>query len=427
MRTVGAAEAVAGIGSGERVLLGSGAAVPGALVEAMTARADELRGVEVTHMLTEGPAPYVAPERSASFRHVAVFVGPNVRAAVDDGRADCLSVHLHEVPGLFASRRPLDWALVQVSPPDPHGLCSVGVSADIVMGAVRHARHVVAEVNPRMPRVLGDTMVPVERFEAVVAVDHALPELAPIESTDAVQRIGEHVAGLVDDGACLQLGIGGIPNVVARALRDHRHLGVHTEMLGDGFVDLWEAGAIDNSRKAVWPGRMVAAFVLGTQRLYDFVDDNPLVWSAGVEVVNDPFTIARNPDVVAINSALEVDLTGQVDADSLGPHPYSGFGGQVDYIRGAGASERGKPVIALPSTANGGSISRIRTALDLGAGVVTSRADVHYVVTEWGVADLFGRSLHERARALIDVAHPDFREGLEREARELRLLPREAW
>ena len=421
-RAVSTTEAVAGVRSEDRVFIGSGAAEPAGLVNALTARASELRGVGIFHIFTLGPAPYCDPEHEESFRHVALFVGPNVRAAVWDGRADVIPVHLHEAPGLFASTYPLDWALVQLSPPDRHGWCSMGVSVDVVGEAVRNARHVVAEINPQMPRTMGRTQVHVSDLHAIVEVDHPLPELEPPVADEVSTRIGTNVAGLVEDGACLQLGIGVIPNACLAALGDRRHLGVHTEALTDGIVDLAEAGAIDNSRKAFKRGKSVCSFVMGTQRLYDFVDDNPGVEVHGSEFVNDPTRIARLANVVAVNSALAVDLTGQVSADSLGTHIWSGFGGQVDFIRGAAASPGGRPVIALPSTAKGGAVSRIMGSLAPGSGVVTTRADVHYVVTEWGVAELFGRPLRARIDALLEVAHPDHRGALEDEARELGLL-----
>jgi 4-hydroxybutyrate CoA-transferase len=418
-----AAGAVAGIASGDRVFIGSGAAEPVSLVEAMTDRAPELRDVNVLHIFTMGCAPYVEPQYEPSFRHTAFFVGPNVREAVQQGRADFVPVFLTEIPKLFATRYPLDWALVQLSPPDRHGYCTVGVSADLVVSAIRNARHVVAELNPRMPRTLGDTAVHVSRLDATVEVDRPVPELTPAAPSDVITAIGRNVAGLIADGDCLQIGIGGIPDAVLAQLGDRRHLGVHTEMLTDGVVALYEKGAIDGSRKTVEREKIVCSFAIGTALLYDFVDDNAVVAFHGNEFTNDPFVIAQNDDVVAVNSAIQVDLTGQVNADSFGVQVYSGIGGQVDFIRGASRSRGGRPVIALPSTAMADSVSRIVPTLAEGAGVVTSRGDVHYVVTEHGVADLYARGVHERARALIGVAHPDFRESLERTAYELGLLP----
>lgn len=412
------------IASGERVFIGSGAAEPVSLVEAMTARASELRAVNVIHIYTMGCAPYVEPQYKESFRHTAFFIGPNVRQAVQDGRADFVPVFLSEVPALFRTHYPLDWALIQVSLPDRHGFCSIGVSADVVISAARCARHVVAEVNPRMPRTLGDTTVHISEFDAIIEADRSLPELPPPPSDPVTDRIGEHVAGLIADGACLQIGIGAVPNAVLARLRDRRHLGIHTEMLTEGIVDLYEAGAIDGSRKNVLPEKITASFAIGTRKLYDFVDDNPVVTFAGSDFVNDPFTIARNDDVVAVNAAIQVDLTGQVNSDSMGTHPYSGIGGQLDFIRGAARSRRGLPIIALPSTAMGGTVSRIVPTLSPGAGVVTSRGDVHIVATEYGIASLHAKGVHERARALIQIAHPDRRAWLEEEAGKLLLTRR---
>lgn len=417
-----AAEAVCGIRSGERVFIGSNAAGPESLVEAMTARAAELRDVSVVHVLTLGAAPYVEPSMAASFRHTSFFVGPNVRAAIHEGRADFVPIFLHEVPRLFSEQYPIDWALVQLSPPDRHGYCSVGVSADIVLSAIRHARHVVAEINPRQPRTLGDTAVHISQLHSVTLVDRPLAQLVPPPRSDVTERIGEHVAGLVRDGDCLQIGIGGIPNAALGRLHDRRHLGIHTEMLTDGIVDLFQAGAIDGSRKRVLPGKIVCSFAAGTQRLYDFVDDNPAVAFFGADFTNDPQMIAQNDNVVAVNGAIQIDLTGQVDADSLGDDVFSGIGGQVDFIRGAAGSRGGRPIIALPSTALGGKVSRIVSHLAAGAGVVTSRGDVHYVATEYGVANLFGQGVRQRAAALIAIAHPDCREELSRQARERHLL-----
>jgi 4-hydroxybutyrate CoA-transferase len=416
------AEAVANVRSGDHVFIGSGAASPDALVQALTDRAADLRDVSVIHIFTLGPAPYVDAARQGSFRHVALFVGPNVRNAVWDGRAEVVPVHLHQAPSLFEGVYPLDWAFVQVSPPDRHGWCSLGVSVDVVGAAVRHARHVVAEINPRMPRTFGRTQVRVESFDAVVDVDRPIAELAPPPETEVSRRIGERVAAMVRDGDVLQVGIGTIPNATLAALHDHRHLGIHTEALTDGVLGLMEAGAVDNSRKERKRGKTVCSFAMGTRHLYDFVDDNPSVEFHGAEFVNDPTLLAGLSNLVAVNGALQVDLTGQVDADSIGTSIWSGVGGQVDFIRGASASPGGRPIIVLPSTALGGSVSRIVPALDRGAGVVTTRADVHYVVTEFGVADLFGRTLAERVEALLAIAHPDHQADLETGARELGVL-----
>jgi len=418
MRLISAAEAVATIASGQRVFVHSAAATPQVLLAALVERAGELRNVEIVQLHTEGPAPYAAPELAASFRVNALFLGSNLRDAVARGDADYVPVFLSEVPGLF--RRgilPLDVALVHVSPPDRHGFCSLGVSVDAARAAVQCARHVIAQVNPRMPRTHGDGLIHASRFHAAVAVDAALPERQPAPLTTEEQAIGRHCAGLIEDGATLQMGIGAIPDAVLAALGSHRDLGVHTEMFSDGVIDLVTRGVVNGSKKRVHPGKLVSGFLLGSRRLYDFVDDNPQVAMLDIAYVNDTDVIRRNPRVTAINSAIEVDLTGQVCADSIGTRLYSGVGGQMDFIRGASLSEGGKPIIALPSRTSRGE-SRIVPFLKQGAGVVTTRAHVHWIVTEHGVADLYGKNLRQRARALTAIAHPDCREELERAARQ---------
>jgi acyl-CoA hydrolase len=416
-RTVTAEEAVSVIKSGARVFIHSVAAAPRRLIEAMTARAGELRVVEIVSLHTEGPAPYAAPEMSRSFRVNALFVGPNVRRAVDEGRADYLPVFLSEVPSLFRSGiLPLDVALVHVSPPDRHGFCSLGVSVDVSRAAVQTARTVVAQVNPRMPRSLGDGLIHVDQIDYMVEVDDPIPEATNPPLTDVERAIGRHCAELVDDGACLQIGIGAIPDATLAALTDHHRLGIHTEMISDGVVDLVDKGVVTGENKRVHPGKIVAGFALGTRRLYDFLDDNPLVAMLDIAYVNDTAVIRRNPKVTAINSAIEVDITGQVCADSIGDRQHSGVGGQMDFIRGAALSEGGKPIIALPSTTHAGD-SRIVSMLKPAAGVVTTRAHVHFVVTEHGIADLFGKNLRQRAAALIAIAHPAHRDALAADAR----------
>ena len=419
-----AAEAVRVVQSGQRVYLGAGCAVPLSLVQALVGRAEELADVEIIHILTTGPADYVRPEMAGHFRCSALFVGPNVREAVNDGRADYTPVHLHQIPDLFAGgpQRP-DVAFVQLSPPDEHGFCSFGIEVGVTKPAALAAGLIVAEINRQMPRTLGDSFLHVSKLHACVEVDRPLEEFAGGELTEVQRRIGCHVASLVEDGDCLQLGIGGIPEAVARCLDGKRDLGVHTEMFSDGLLDLMEKGIVNGERKNFHPGKVIAGFILGSRRLYDFVHDNALIEFHPTDYVNDPVNIARNDHMVAINAALQIDLTGQVCADSLGTRIYSGFGGQVDFLRGAAMSRGGKPITALPSTALGGTVSRIVPLLDPGAGVVTTRADVHFVVTEHGVAELYGRNLRQRARALIDIAHPDFREELERAAWERKLLP----
>jgi 4-hydroxybutyrate CoA-transferase len=416
-RIVSAEEAVSVIKSGARVFLHSVAAAPRRLVEAMTARAGELRVVEVVSLHTEGPAPYAAPEMAKSFRVNALFVGANIRRAVEEGRADYVPVFLSEVPSLFRSGiLPLDVALVHVSPPDRHGFCSLGVSVDVACAAVQTARTVIAQVNPRMPRSHGDGLIHVDAIDSMVEVDEPIYELPPQELSDMERAIGRHCAELVDDGATLQLGIGAIPQATLAALGDHHRLGIHTEMISDGVVDLVEKGVITGEAKRVNPGKIVAGFALGSRRLYDFIDDNPLVAMLDMAYVNDTEVIRRNPKVTAINSAIEVDITGQVCADSIGDRQYSGVGGQMDFIRGAALSEGGRPIIALPSVTSSGE-SRIVSMLKPAAGVVTTRAHVHFIVTEHGIADLFGKNLRQRAAALIAIAHPSHRDALAAEAR----------
>jgi acyl-CoA hydrolase len=416
-RVVSAEEAVSVIKSGARVFIHSVAAAPRRLIDAMTARAPELRVVEIVSLHTEGPAPYAAPELAKSFRVNALFVGQNVRRAVEEGRADYLPVFLSEVPSLFRTGiLPLDVALVHVSPPDRHGFCSLGVSVDVTRAAVQTARTVVAQVNPRMPRSHGDGLIHVDQIDYMVEVDEPIHELPPPPISELERAIGRHCAELVDDGATLQLGIGAIPQATLAALGDHHRLGIHTEMISDGIVDLVEKGVITGEAKRVHPGKIVAGFALGSKRLYDFLDDNPLVAMLDMAYVNDTAVIRRNPKVTAINSAIEVDITGQVCADSIGDRQYSGVGGQMDFIRGAALSEGGKPIIALPSVTSSGE-SRIVSMLKPAAGVVTTRAHVHFVVTEHGIADLFGKNLRQRAAALIAIAHPTHRDALAAEAR----------
>ncbi len=416
-RFVSAEEAVSVVKSGSRVFIHSVAAAPRRLIEAMTARAPELRVVEIVSLHTEGNAPYAAPEMEKSFRVNALFVGANVRRAVEEGRADYLPVFLSEVPSLFRSGiLPLDVAMVHVSPPDRHGFCSLGVSVDVSRAAVQSARTVIAQVNPRMPRTHGDGLIHVDQIDAMVEVDEPIPAIPPPVISEQERAIGRHCAELVDDGATLQIGIGAIPQATLAALGDHHRLGIHTEMLSDGIVDLVEKGVVTGEAKRVHPGKIVGGFALGSKRLYDFLDDNPLVAMLDMAYVNDTAVIRRNPKVTAINSAIEVDITGQVCADSIGDKQYSGVGGQMDFIRGAALSEGGKPIIALPSVTASGE-SRIVSMLKPAAGVVTTRAHVHFVVTEHGIADLFGKNLRQRAAALIAIAHPGHRDALAAEAR----------
>lgn len=409
-------EAVKAIRSGDRVFVHGVAAAPQSLIHAMVGRASELSGVEIVHLHTEGPAPYADPEFKESFRVNAFFVGSNVRPAINDGRADYIPVFLSEIPALF--RRgvlPLDVALINVSRPDKHGFCSLGVSVDIARAAVDCAKTVIAQVNRHMPRTIGDALVHVDDIDFMVEVDEPLHEVHPPTLTDTDRAIGGYIAEMIDDGATLQMGIGSIPNAVLASLGNHKDLGIHTEMFSDGVIPLVESGVVNGRKKTKHPGKIVSGFVMGTKRLYDFIDDNPQVLMLDIAYVNDTSVIRRNPKVTAINSAIEVDLTGQICADSIGTRQYSGVGGQMDFIRGASLSEDGKPIIALPSSTNKGE-SKIVSQLKSGAGVVTTRANVHYVVTEYGVANLYGKNLRQRAHELIRISHPDYRESLSKEA-----------
>lgn len=418
-KVVSAQEAVKRIESNQRVYLGGGAGVPQRVLEALCARSGELSDVEIVHVLTFGEAPHVAPEFRNSFRHRALFVGGNTRRAVQDGRADFVPMFLSEAPRVFRDGSlPIDVALIQVSPPDEHGFCSFGVEVGCTKPAAQAARTVIAEVNRRMPRVLGDSFVHISKLDCVVEVDYPLPEAPQAGATQAHRRIGKYIAELIPDGATLQLGIGSIPDAVLAEVAEKRDLGVHTELFSDGVIDLVERGVITNERKTLHPGKIISGFLFGSQRLYDFVQDNAMIELHPSDYVNDPFIIAQNDNMMAINSALEVDITGQVCADSIGPVIYSGIGGQVDFVRGAARSRGGKPIIALPSTADTkqGKLSRIVPQLKPGAGVVTTRADVHYVVTEHGVAFLNGKTIRQRVRSLINIAAPECREDLERYA-----------
>lgn len=421
-RAVSADEALLLVKSGDRITLSANAGVPRLLVEALCARSHELRDVEIAELLTLGEAPYCLPEHRRAFRPNALFVGANLREAVAEGRADYTPCFLSEIPRLFEERLPIDVALIQVSPPDEHGFCSFGVSVDVIKPAAASAKRVIALVNDRMPRTLGDSFIHVSRLSAIVETSEELPELR-CEAPDPVARaIAANVASLVEDADTLQLGIGAIPDAVLAALRDRRHLGIHTEMFSDGVMDLVEAGVITNERKPLHRGKIVSSFLMGSRALYRWVHDNAAVEMHTSDYTNDPLVVAQHDRIVAVNSALSVDLTGQVAADAIGPRVYSGIGGQVDFIRGAGRARHGRAVIALPSTAKGGTVSRIAAELAPGSSVVTTRGDVRFVVTEHGVADLWGRSLRERARALVGVAEPRFRDELEAHARARRWL-----
>ncbi len=419
-------EAVQRINSRMRVFVSGMCAAPQTLLNALIARAPQLTDVELFQVLAIGPGPHVAPELAEHLRLNTPFISDTTRTAVNDGRADFTPVFLSEIPRLFKSGRlRLDVALVHVSPPDEHGFCSFGVEVGLSKPCTERARCVIAEVNPRMPRTWGDTCIHISRLDVIVPVDYPIPEVNMASTDPLADHIADHIAAVVPDGATLQLGIGAIPDAVLRRLHGHRDLGIHTEMFSDGVLDLVERGVITGEKKTLHRGKIVCGFLIGTQRLYDFVDDNPLLEMHPQDYVNDPRVIAQNDRQVAINSAIEVDLTGQVCADSIGPRLYSGVGGQVDFIYGSSRSKGGLPIIALPSSLtlrDGTRLSRIVPALKCGAGVVTSNSHVHYVATEYGIADLFGKTIPQRARALIDIAAPEFRADLEKAARELGFL-----
>jgi len=419
-RLMSAAQAVERIRSGQRVYYGGNAAIPGALVHALAERTD-LEGVQLNHVLLLGEDPLSAPGMEQRFRHNSLFVGPADRAAVNDGRADYLPIFLHQIPRLFREGIvPLDVAMVMVSPPDEHGFLSLGVETLASKTACQAARTLIVQVNAKMPRVLGDCFLHVSRADAIVEHTAPLPTLAGRPATAVERAIGGRILALIRPGATLQMGIGGIPDAVLEALDGPLDLGIHTEMISDGAMRAIERGVVTGNRKTLHPGKVVITFALGSERLYEYLDNNPFIEAHPVEYVNDPFVVSQNENLVAVNSAIEIDLTGQVCSDSIGTLIYSGFGGQVDFIRGAARSKGGTPVIALPSTADGGRASRIVPLLKPGAGVVTSRADVHWVVTEHGAVNLWGRTLRERADALISIAHPDFRAELRREICKIR-------
>ncbi|MEO6351429.1 MAG: acetyl-CoA hydrolase/transferase C-terminal domain-containing protein [Candidatus Limnocylindrales bacterium] len=418
MKTVSAAEAVAGVRSGQQIYVHCAAATPSVLLDALVARAQELRGVNVVHLHIEGPGPHLQPEMQGHFFHRALFIGPNARAAVNEARAEYIPAFLSDVPSFFTRGiLPLDAVFVNVSRPDAHGFCSLGTSVVAMPAAIKAAKVVIAQLNAAMPRTLGDTFIHIDDIDFGVDVNvppyaHAL---APVGDVEA--RIGQHVAELVPDGATVQMGIGAIPSAVARALSGKRDLGIHTEMMTDVVLDMVEAGIVTGACKEINPGKVVATFMLGSERLYRWVNDNPMVEMRNVEYTNDTAVIRRFKRMVAINSAIEVDLTGQVCADSIGSRMYSGVGGQMDFIRGAALADEGRAIIALPSTAAGGTVSRIVPFLAQGAGVVTTRAHVETIATEWGVAEMHGRSIPERARALIAISDPRFRDQLQYEGR----------
>jgi len=413
-KAVSAQKAVEIIKSGDRVYIQAAAAAPQALIKAMTDRYSELKNVEICHLHTEGEAPYAKPHYKDSFSVNSFFVGGNVRHTLISGNGSYTPVFLSELPLLFKRHIiPIDVAMIMVSPPDKHGYCSLGVSVEATLAAIANAKHVIAQINKFMPRTHGDGLIHISELDTFVEEDRPLVELLIPKPTKIEQKIGDYIAELIDDRSTLQLGIGVIPNAVLGNLTNHKDLGLHTEMVSDGVIDLVLKDVINSNYKAVDPGRALATFALGSKRLYDYIDDNPFVEMRAADYVNDVSIIRQNPKMVSVNSAIEVDVTGQVCADSIGKNIYSGVGGQMDFIRGASLSEGGKAIIALPSTTKKG-VSRIVPFLKQGAGVVTTRAHVQYVITEYGVANLYGKTIEQRVKALIDIAHPDHRETIAR-------------
>ena len=415
---VSADEAVKVIKSGDHVHLSSVASAPQVLIQAMCRRGDagELKDVRIHHLHTEGPAPYTDPKYSGIFFHQGFFIGANVRPSVQSGYSDYIPVSLSETQKLYrCGAVPCDVAMIQVCPPDENGMVSLGTSVDATLGAIECAKTVIAVINKYVPRAFGQAMIPLDDIDIFVQDDTPLIEARTVQPTEADVKIGKYCAELIQDGACLQMGIGALPNAVLAQLGGHKHLGVHTEMFADGVLDLVEKGVIDGSNKVSDPGKIAATFLMGSQRVYNFIDNNPDVVMMDVGYTNDPFIIAKNPRMTAINSATQVDLTGQVSADSIGLKFYSGTGGQIDFVYGAACAKEGKAIIALPSMTNKG-VSKICPTLLEGAGVVTPRALVHWVVTEFGAVDLYGRSMQERARLLTSIAHPSAREALEKAA-----------
>ena len=422
-KLVTAEEAVSVIRSGDRVYISGNAATPYVVMGALASRKDELDDVELVHVLLMGEDPLSRPEMEGHFRHNSLFVGPADRKAINEGRADYIPIFLHQIPDLiYSEQMPLDVAMLHLSPPDEHGFMSLGVEVLASKAAAEKAKIFIAQVNEQMPRILGDSFIHVSRVQKIVEVSEDLPQLERKPFSEVERKIGHFVAELIGDGSTLQLGIGGIPDAVLSALKGRRDLGAHTEMVSDGVMEAIEAGIITGAKKTFHPYKVILTFILGSKKLYDFADNNPIFEAHPTDYTNHPFNISRNDNMVAINSAIEVDITGQVCSDSIGAYIYSGFGGQVDFIRGAAHSKGGKPVIALPSTAKNGEVSRIVPFLKKGAGVVTTRADVKYVVTEYGVAYLHGKNLQERTVALINIAHPKFRPDLIKDAKDRYLI-----
>lgn len=427
-RKITAIDAVRNIHSGNRIFLTGNCSVPQTILSALVEYAPNLSGVEICHALTVGPVDYVSPILEGHLRVNTMFISGNIRNAVHEGRADFTPVLLSEFPLLFKNGiLPVDVALIHVSPPDEHGFCSLGIEVGLTKSPAESAKVIIAEVNQQMPRTLGDSFIHISKLNHIVPVDYSLPELLMAENTnDAVtKRIAEFIAELIPDRATMQMGIGAIPDAVLHHLFDKKDLGIHTELFSDGVINLVEAGVITNSHKTLQTGKITAGFVLGSQKLYDWVDDNPLIELHRTEYINDPFVIAQNERQVAINSAIEIDLTGQVCADSIGSKLYSGVGGQLDFIYGASRSKGGVPIIALPSTTklrDGTVVSRISSTLKQGAGVVTTRNHVHFVVTEYGIANLYGKTIRQRAQSLINISHPEFRDILTNEAKTINYI-----
>ena len=424
-KLVSSDDAVRNIKSGDNVIIQPGCAAPSELIRAMVRRKDELENVKLYHILIVGDLPYLQPGMEKHFKHKAFFIGANARKAVNEGRSEFIPIFLSDVPLLFKlGRITTDVALLNVSLPDEHGFCSYGVDVGTIKTPAEKSKIIIAQVNKYMPRTLGDSFIHINKITYIVECDEEIKELPQVDPNTTPEvlavfdKIGKNVADLIEDGSTLQMGIGAIPDSVMKYLYDKKDLGIHTEMFSDGIIDLVEAGVINGEKKTLHPGKIIAGFVLGTKRVYNFIDNNPIFEFHPQEYVNDPFIISKNNKMVAINSALEVDLTGQVCADSIGTKLYSGIGGQVDFIRGASKSEGGKPIIALPSTTKNDTITRIVPTLKPGAGVVTSRGDVDYIVTEYGAVDLWGKTLQERAKALISISHPNFREELTKYAKE---------
>jgi len=414
-KAITAEEAVKVIKSNDRVYIHAAAAAPQALINAMSERHEELRNVEVCHLHIEGETPYANPDLKNSFHVNSFFIGKNVRHTLAAGNGSYTPVFLSELSILFKRNiLPIDIALIQVSTPDKHGYCSLGVSVEAILAVIENAKHVIAQVNSKMPRTHGEGIIHISELDTIVEIEEEIHQMISSDPSEIEGQIGNHIAELIEDGSTLQMGIGNIPNAVLSRLGNHKNLGLHTEMFSDGVIDLILKDVINSNYKGIDKGRAVATFLMGTKRLYDYVDDNPFVEMRSADYVNDIVNIRKNPKMVAINSAIEVDLTGQICADSIGSKLYSGVGGQMDFIRGASLSEGGKAIIALPSTTKKG-VNRIVPFLKHGAGVVTTRAHVHYVVTEYGVANLYGKTLKQRANALINIAHPEFREQLEKE------------